>query len=307
MSAGWVAGRVRARGLARRRLGPGRARSLAGCGSLHDALASLAATPYGHGVAEGQDLASAQHAVAETLLWHLRVLAGWLPRGGAAALRAVAGWFELANVDGLLQRLDGRPAEEPYVLGALGTAWPRLRDARDIAELRERLAASSWGDPGETDPWAIRLFLRLSWAARVHGLGGRATAWASGAAAVLVAGERFGAGRELSPAASERAARLLGRSAVGASALGAMTARLDRDARWPLAGVDDPAELWRAEARCWRRLDRDGELLLRGSEFGAGPVLGAAGVLAVDAWRVRAALEVAARGGGPIGAYDAVA
>jgi hypothetical protein len=29
--------------------------------------------------------------------------------------------------------------------------------------------------------------------------------------------------------------------------------------------------------------------------------------MAADAWRVRAALEIAARGGGPLEAYDAVA
>ncbi|WP_067453169.1 hypothetical protein [Actinomadura macra] len=307
MSAGWVAGRVRAQALALRRLGPGRARSLAGSASLSEALTILAATPYGRGVAEGQSLAAAQHGVAAALLWHLRVLAGWLPRGGTAVLRPVAGWFELANVDGLLQRLDGRPAEEPYVLGALGTAWPRLADAPDAAGLRERLATTSWGDPGGTDPWTIRVFLRLSWAARMSALGGPAAVWAAGAAAVLVAGERFGAGRDLPLATSERAARLLGRSPVEASALGEMTARLDRNARWPLDGIDDPVELWRAEGRCWKRLERDGDLLLRRSEFAAGPVLGAATLLAVDAWRVRAALEMASRGGDPMGAYDALA
>ncbi|MFA1542872.1 hypothetical protein [Actinomadura monticuli] len=307
MSAAWVAGRVRAQALAQRRLGPGRTRMLAGSASLADAVSILAATPYGHAVTKDQDLASAQHAVAETLLWHLRVLAGWLPRGGATALRAVAAWFELANIDALLQRLEGRPAEKPYVLGALGTAWPRLEDAPDIGGLRERLTASSWGDPGDADPWTIRVVLRLSWASRVHALGGRAAAWAAGAAGVLVAGERFGAGRDLPQAAQERADRMLGALPVGAPALGAMVAHLGRDARWALAGIDDPADLWRAEARCWKRLEQDGSLLLRGSEFGVGPVLGAATVLAVDAWRIRAALEIAARGGGPMGAYDALA
>jgi hypothetical protein len=86
-----------------------------------------------------------------------------------------------------------------------------------------------------------------------------------------------------------------------------MAAHLGRDAHWALAGIDDPADLWRAEARCWKRLEQDGNLLLRGSEFGVGPVLGAATVLAVDAWRIRAALEIASRGGGPMGAYDALA
>ena len=46
MSAGWVAGSVRARALARRRIGAGQARRIAACGSLGEALAMLAATPY---------------------------------------------------------------------------------------------------------------------------------------------------------------------------------------------------------------------------------------------------------------------
>jgi hypothetical protein len=37
---------------------------------------------------------------------------------------------------------------------------------------------------------------------------------------------------------------------------------------------------------------------MRSSSFGRAPVVGVVAVLAVDAWRVRAALETAARGGG---------
>ena len=64
MSAGWVAGSVRARAMARRRLGAGAARQLAACGSLAEALRVLAATPYGREGLPGQTLAAAQHAVA---------------------------------------------------------------------------------------------------------------------------------------------------------------------------------------------------------------------------------------------------
>ncbi|MFI5079696.1 MAG: hypothetical protein ACHQCE_01390, partial [Streptosporangiales bacterium] len=79
MSTGWVAGSVRARALARRRLGAAAARQLAASGSLADALRVLAATHYGREDLGGQTLAGAQHAVARTVLWDLRVLAGWLP------------------------------------------------------------------------------------------------------------------------------------------------------------------------------------------------------------------------------------
>ncbi len=79
MSGGWVAGSVRARALARRRLGADAARELAACGSLAEALQALAATPYGRESQPGLTLAEAQHGIAAAILWDLRVLAGWLP------------------------------------------------------------------------------------------------------------------------------------------------------------------------------------------------------------------------------------
>jgi hypothetical protein len=50
----WVAGTVRARSLARRRLGAGAARRLAASGSLHDATAALAATHTATGCGPGR-------------------------------------------------------------------------------------------------------------------------------------------------------------------------------------------------------------------------------------------------------------
>ncbi|WP_141585781.1 hypothetical protein [Actinomadura sp. WMMA1423] len=307
MSAGFVAGQVRARALARDVLGAERARVVAQAGSLPEALAGLSATPYGKGLPAAPELDAAQHAVAGSLLWRLRVLAGWLPPRAVIAMRTMAGWFEVANIDGLLQRLAGRPAEEPYALGALATAWPVLADAPDTASVRERLAATPWGDPGAADPYGIRLFLRLSWASRVSSLGARAGDWAAGAAAVLVAGERFGEGRGLPERSSGRAARLLGRAALEAPTLPAMAGRLGRNARWSLEGIEDAAGLWRAESRCWRRLEQDGESMLRGSAFGVDQVVGAVAVMAADVRRVRAALEAATLGGGSVEAYDEVA
>jgi hypothetical protein len=46
---------------------------------------------------------------------------------------------------------------------------------------------------------------------------------------------------------------------------------------------------------------------LRTAAFGDAAVLGAVGVLAVDGWRVRAALEAATRGGQAPEVFDAVA
>ncbi|WP_406415994.1 hypothetical protein OH809_40640 [Streptomyces sp. NBC_00873] len=49
----------------------------------------------------------------------------------------------------------------------------------------------------------------------------------------------------------------------------------------------------------------DGSALLRGSRLDAAPLLGAVALLSTDAWRVRAALESAARGGA-LEAFDAL-
>jgi hypothetical protein len=301
-----VAGTVRARSLARRRLGAGAAGRLAGSASLQEATTALAATPYRHGVRAGQDLAGAQRGVTVTLLWHLRVLAGWLPRDGGRMLRLLAGWFEIANVDDLLQQMAGLQVEGPLPLGTLATAWPRCARARSPAELRATLATSPWGDPGGDTAREVQLGMRLSWSARLSRLQ-RVAPWAAGAAALLVARERFLAGRGLPATLHGQVTRLLGRDALAATSLAELQRRLPEPAGWALAGVEDPVDLWRAEGGWWSRVERDGFELLGAGSFGAAPVLGAAAVLGADAQRVRAALELAARGGRPLEVFDALA
>ncbi len=267
MTAAWVAGSVRARAMARRVLGSEAARQLAACRSLPEAQRMLQPTPF-RGAAEiGLSLAAAQHAVADTILWEMRVLAGWLPRDGVSLLRLLAGWFEIANVDELLQTLAGRPSDLEFQLGALATAWPRLSEARSTVELRHALAASAWGDPGGDANRDIRLAMRRRWAARVTTSGDRARAWATAAMELL---------RSAEPSGDASAAR-------GA------------------------ADSWRAEADWWRRVEADGRVLLRSSVSDSDPVLGAVVVMAADARRVLAALACAARGGLALEAYDAVA
>ena len=100
---------------------------------------------------------------------------------------------------------------------------------------------------------------------------------------------------------------LLGPAAGGASTLDELASKLPARARWVLAGINSPADLWRAEAAWWARVESDGFRLLRTSGLDSGPVLGAVAVMAADARRIRAALEIATRGGGPLEAYDAVA
>ena len=307
MSAGWVAGSVRARALARRRMGPGAIRQLASCSSLTDALHVLAATRYGASIRPEQALAVAQREIAGTVLWDLRVLAGWLPPDGLRLLRALGAWFELANVDELLQVIAGQPADAEFQLGALATAWPQLRQARSRSELRSALAASAWRDPGGETVHAIRLGLRAQWAARAAALGDPARTWAAGAAALLVAGERFAVGRAVDPPVMGAALNLLGPAALRAGTLDELSSGLPTRAKWVLAGITSPADLWRAERAWLARVEQDGLRLLRTSSLDSGVVLGAVAVMGCDAWRARGALEIAARGGAPSEAHDELA
>jgi hypothetical protein len=267
----------------------------------------LAAGPADRGARPGQTLASAQHAVANSVLWDLRVLAGWLPPGGSQLMRPLAGWFEIANVDELLQRLAGRPSGDLFELGALATAWPRLRDSGSPGGLRAALAASAWKDPGGNSERALRVGMRARWAERVAAVGDLARDWAAGGVALLLAGERFAEGRAVQPVLQTVVVSLLGEHAAEAASVEELRESLPRRLAWALAGVAGPAGLWQAEAGWWDRVERDGDVLVRTSAFGFRRVLGAAAVLAADARRVRAALELAARGGGPLEAYDAVA
>jgi hypothetical protein len=307
VSAGWVAGAVRARAVGRRRVGPEAARQIAASASLETALRALASGPVDRRARPGQTLASAQHAVASAVLWDLRVLAGWLPGGGGQLMRPLAGWFEIANIDELVQRLAGRPAGDFFELGALATAWPRLRDASTRADLRAALAGSPWRDPGGDSERNLRIGVRARWAERVATVDSHARDWAAAAVALLLASERFAAGRVAPPVLLAAAVSLLGQRPADAASVDEMRRSMPRRLAWVLDGVLSPADLWRAEAAWWSRLERDGSALLRTPGFDFSPVLGAAAVLAADARRIQAALELAARGGGPLEAYDAVA
>ena len=311
MSAGWVAAAVRARAMARRRLGAVAARELAARPSLELAVDVLADGPYGHDVRPGQTLGQVQHSVSATVLWNMRVLAGWLPTGSSRILRLLAGGFEVANVDERLRELHGRAVEPPFHLGSLATTWDRAARAASVEDVRAVLARSAWGDPGSESPGAIELGMRLAWASRVAAGVPQARPWACGAAGIIVARELLLAGSAPTPQATRTLAPLLGSAWMDARTITAFAAALPADARWVLEGVDGPEDLWRAEAAWWSRLSVDGSTLLHGPSTSPAPVIGSVAVLAVDAWRVRAALEVAARGGsdapGALEVFDAVA
>ncbi len=305
MTAAWVAGSVRAKALARRRLGAAAAHALAQAGSFTAAVEVLARSPYGQRIPVDATLAQAQRGIAETLLWHLRVLAGWLPAAGAEILRAFAGGFEIANIDEHLQGMQGREAEPPFRLGSLATSWPQLATAGTPGELRAALAQSPWGDPGGETPLELQLGPRLRWAETLASLVPQAEPWVCGAVALLVARE-LAAGRGLPPSARTIAARLIGTVPSGLSFLD-LASRVPPRASWALENVRAADDLWAAEVAWWQRVRRDGTRLLNSSGFGNDRVVGVVAVLAADAALVRGALELAARPGIAPEVLDALA
>jgi hypothetical protein len=300
-----VAGSVRARALARRRLGTAGIRTLASSGSLTAAIEQLTRSPYGLRVSPAATLAGAQRGIAETLLWHLRVLAGWLPAAGADLLRVFAAGFELANIDEHVRGLDGQPADPPFRLVALATAWPLLAQTASRAELRLALARSAWGDPGGESARDLQLGPRVVWGLRMAAIAEPARPWADSAIALLLARELAG-GRTLPARAQQAAGHLLG-SAAAAGSLADLAALLRPSAAWVLREVHSAEDLWLAELGWWARVRADGMRLLAGSGFGLQKATGAVAVLGADAAAAIGALEIAARGEASREVLDALA
>ena len=306
MSIGWVAGTARARAMTARRLGREGARRLAMSGSMAAALQTLASGPYAGRVHEHDSLEAAQRGAVAAALWNCRVLAGWVPRDGVTMLRVLAGAVEAANVVDHVRHLAGADVPAPLPLGALATSWSRMAVATSVEDVRRTLGASPWGDPGSTNAAEIATALRLSLADRVVAAVPDARTWASGSVALLLA-RNMAQHTPLSPTAIRSAGRVLGSAAAGATTIEGLRAALPTTARWALDDVTDLAELWRAEGRWWARVDEEATRLTRGAAPGPAVLLGAVTMLAVDAWRVRAALEVAARGPLAMEVFDEVA
>lgn len=307
MSAGWIACSVRARAMMRRRLGRVAARHLAASPTIDAALTSLVQSPYGHDVRSGQTLAEAQRAVAATVVWNVRVLAGWAPREGVAMLRVLLGAVEAANVAEHVRRISGADTPPPFRLGLLGAAWMRLATTTRPDEVRRVLATSPWGDPGGETLREITRGLRLSLTDRTIAAVPQAAPWAVRSAALLVARELFVDREDLPDHARVPAARILGTKALTAPTLPDFVAALPLNARATFDGVTDPDQLWQADARWWAQVERDAFALTRHPAPGPEVLIGSVALMATDAWRVRGALELAMRGGMPLEAFDAVA
>ena len=296
MRAEWIAGTLRGRLLLAHRLGEGPARELAAQTSFAEARRLLLASPYGRDLGAVEDLATAQRAVAAITLWHLRILAGWLPPDGAVLLRALAAWYELVNIEHHVAWIvTGASPPPPFELGGLATVWPRIEPTRSLAEIRSVLAASPWGEPASEEPVSLRLTLRAGWAHRVIDQAPEARTWTQAAVALLVA-------RELLLAEDEDPRRLLALPDVRASWLSApgvpeLAAHVPAGIGWALRGVERPEQLWRAELVWWQHVEADAEALMRRPLGSPALVIGAAALLAVDAQRAGRALAIAALGG----------
>lgn len=307
MSAGWVAAQVRSRGLVRHCLGPEQAGRLAAAGSLRQALDVLGSTAYAKQLRSGLDLAGAGRAIAGSVLWNLRVLAGWSPPLGASRLRVLAGAFEVANLRGEMARLEGLGAPPPYALGSLATV-PRLSSVTTVSELRRALAASPWGDPGVSDRGGLVLGLELALAHRVAEDVPEAAGWATTYTALVLA-RCLASGMSLEPGthAATHARAVLGERLIQVRSLRDLAEALPRRSAWLLTDVSGPEDLWAAEARWWHRLWSEGLVLVMQGRSEPGATVGAVAALAADAWRVRGALEVAARQGKGAEVLDGVA
>ena len=309
MGAAWVAGTVRARALLSRRVGPVAARRLAGLGSLDAAIRELAGGPYGRDLRRGLTSAQVEAAIGGPLLWQMRVLAGWLAGPGVRTMRLLAVWFEIVNTVDHARRLAGAQAPgevvEPYRLGALATAWPRLAATTSLSGLRAELARTVWGDPGAEEPAAVAIAMAVGGAARVAEQVPRVAELAAGAVALQVARERFLTGRELTEPVRRRAEPLLGSRAMKADDLAGFAEGLRPAARWALGDLAGPDLLPRAETVWWRRVEREAASMVGGAGFGPETAVGCVAALAADARRVRAAVQFAALGVGGLELFDA--
>jgi hypothetical protein len=249
--------------------------------------------------------AEAQRSIGATLLWNLRLIAGWVPPGGAVMVQALAAWFEIANVEERLAYLAGGEHPPPYELGRLAIAWPAVSVATTRDDIRGALASSAWRSPKASDATSIVLWLRFRWAEWVAVNVPLAAAWSASASTLLAARALFV--EPNSTGALPPHPYGLPPSWRDAATVDELRARSPRQTSWVLDGVSEVSDLWRGEASWWSRVRRDASEALVRSRYGPDVVVAAIALLGYDAWLSRAAVAAAARGDAGKGAFDAVA
>jgi hypothetical protein len=152
------------------------------------------------------------------------------------------------------------------------------------------------------------LALRFKWAGWVSGSVPGAAAWAATAVALLGARVRFAS--PASPAGLPQIPATVYGLPPGwqhVASIRQLREIMSRRLAWVLDGVEEPSDLWAAEARWWSRLEGDAAQMVLRSRYGPSAVVGIAMLLGHDAWLTRAALAAAARGLQAKGVFDAVA
>ncbi|WP_062466320.1 V-type ATPase subunit [Demequina maris] len=299
MSAAWVGATVRVRALAAGRAGPQGAVKLAAAPTLDEAAELMRTWSYGARIEGPSTPEALQRAARETLLWQLRVLAGWAPAGGTRLMRAAAADFERANILMRMRELRSGARERPYDLGAMETSWTLLSGAEGPDEMRSLLARSAWGEVPDEDEAQLADILAAASLERRASASPAARTWAARGAALLAA--RIVAVDRTVPAAvlRRRLRLLLGGGWERADDLGSLAAALPGRVATVLDGVDGPHDLWRAESRHHALIEAEAAAQLRAGTARSEVVVAGIALLDVDAWRVQAA--VAAVGSGRAG------
>ena len=192
-------------------------------------------------------------------------------------------------------------------LGSLGIAWPRLVMATDVHQVRQALGRSVWGDPGSDDVNAMMLGLRLSWLRRLQRLLPSQTDFCTGAAAVLVATERYGYQRRTSEVVARDLRRMIGHRWTEATSLEQFLNALPAPASWPFESVTTPFDLWQAELAVAARAAQLGTAGIKTTRPNRETMAAIMMAFLVDLWRVTAAIEMAGRTRQPSEVLDAVA
>jgi hypothetical protein len=219
----------------------------------------------------------------------------------------IAAPFELENIETHVRALREGTPEQPLQLGSLAVAWPAVSRATTVAEVRRSLARTAWGDPGGDTPADFAVGVRLALARRVALRIPAAREWAHGAVAVLVARGTVVTGVPFGDGWARTVDRLLGRDWREARSITELAASLPASAAWVLAGIDHPDDLWEAELAVVGRVAADARRLSASSRYAESTAVGVMVSMLIDLWRVRAAIEVAARQPIPMEVFDAVA
>jgi len=292
MGPGWVAGAVRGRALAGRRLGAEGVTMLGDARDLGAASAYLARTSYGPRPGPGASLVEARRAVGDAALWNLRVLAGWLPPMGGEVVRVVAGWFEVQNLIQHALRLGSVSlGEPPYELGALEVVWDSARPTRTLDDLAGVLRTRGWGDPRDADLESVLHAIVAGWGRRLADGPTNRPRWGEALIAIEVAKSLL-----VDPARPLGwHDRLVPSDVEGIGAVAELASVLPREASWVLDGIQDLRE---AEPKWWDVVGREAEAGLTGRSMDRAAVVCAGMALVVDAHRVQGLLGAAWRRGG---------